>query len=101
MNGNEDLLKIKLKRSSRDMEKEGIRHLYFMNQMDEETMKDDDSYLQKVEDVIEVMATELTPAECKTPEVEEAKIKELNNFLHYQAYEKWRMLDSIKSKQDG
>ena len=31
---NEDPLKIKLKRSSRDMEKEGIRHLYYMNQMD-------------------------------------------------------------------
>ena len=69
------------------MENEGISHMFYTNRYHHDEGEDDDKFLKRVEEVVNVLSTEIKTSEQGTPEVMEAKNRELENYVKFQAFE--------------
>ena len=71
-----------------EMEAKGVSHMFYTNRFgfDDEDLSEDD-FLKNVERVVTVLATEVKKSEHNSPEVIDAKNRELENYVKFDAFE--------------
>lgn len=73
------------KEKEKTMEERGVTHMFYMATTPKEI--DVESYLHNINNTIHVMATEIPKSKQNTPEVNDAKDKELSNWYKFGAIE--------------